>query len=169
MFRIGRLLPVLLLLLAPGCITRIVTVKTNPTGALVYLNDEEIGRTPVSREFQWYGIYDVLIRKDGYQTLKTQGHVSAPLWQWIPLDLLTDLLPVTDEHVITFDLKPQLPADPATVLSNGEQMQTMLESSERTKTRLPATHATTQTTKPAKVREATPPLSSGESRGEGQK
>src|ERR1700733_9560883 len=84
--------------LTTGCITRLVTVQSNPSGALVYLNGEEVGRTPVTREFQWYGTYDVIIRKDGYQTIKTSAAVSAPFWQFIPFDLLTDLLPVTDER-----------------------------------------------------------------------
>jgi hypothetical protein len=155
---VGRSMTFMLLLLSSGCITRIVTVRSNPAGALVYLNDEEVGRTPVSREFQWYGIYDVVLRKDGYQTLKTHAEVSAPLWQWIPLDLFTDMLPVTYERVVSFNLIPQVPADPAEVLANGEQMRGMLQSSARTKTRIPrsagsgqaATHPTTQTTKPAK-------------------
>jgi hypothetical protein len=142
--RTRLLLTLTLLVFTPGCITRLVTVKSNPPGALVYLNDQEVGRTPVTREFQWYGIYDVLLRKDGYQTLKTHAQVSAPWWQFIPLDFLTDLLPMTDERVVSFDLAVQQPADPEEVLNNGEQMRPMLESSERTKVRTPSTQPTTK-------------------------
>ena len=99
-----RLTPLLLIPLLTGCITRVVTVRSNPSGALVYLNSEEVGRTPVTREFQWYGTYDVILRKDGYQTIKTSAAVSAPWWQFIPLDFLTDLLPVTDERIISYEI-----------------------------------------------------------------
>src|SRR5262249_26230601 len=43
-----------LLLAAPtvvllaGCIERTVTIRTEPDNALVYLNDEEVGRSPVT-------------------------------------------------------------------------------------------------------------------------
>jgi PEGA domain len=144
----ARLLPLLSILFLTGCITRLITVQSNPSGALVYLNGEEVGRTPVPREFQWYGTYDVIIRKDGYQTIKTSAAVSAPIWQFIPLDFLTDLLPVTDEHILTYNLEVQPPANPAEILSNGEQMRTQLESSERTKTKIPATRPATTTTRP---------------------
>ena len=143
-----RLIPLLLIPLLTGCITRVVTVRSNPSGTLVYLNGEEVGRTPVTREFQWYGTYDVILRKDGYQTIKTSAAVSAPWWQFIPLDFLTDLLPVTDERIISYDLEIQPPANPAKILTNGEEMRTQLESSERTKTKIPATRPTASSTQP---------------------
>ncbi len=79
MFRpaINALLPALVLV---GCarIDRTITVNSEPENALVYLNDQEIGRTPVTRTFKWYGTYDVEVRKDGYETLKTSAPVIAP-------------------------------------------------------------------------------------------
>src|SRR4051812_21539996 len=50
--------------LLSGCVHRVVTVQSDPPGALVYMNEEEIGRTPVSKEFLWYGNYDMVLRKD---------------------------------------------------------------------------------------------------------
>lgn len=116
-----------------GCVSRMITVHTNPPGALVWLNDQEVGRTPFSRTFLWYGNYDVLIRKPGYQTLKTSAEVSPPVWQFIPLDLVTDLLPLRFERKLNFTLSPLPPASPAAVLARGEQLQTLLQSSTTTK------------------------------------
>src|SRR5262245_4912187 len=80
--------------LLAGCgVKRTLTVNSNPPGALVYLNGTEIGRTPVTREFTWYGTYGVELRKDGYDTLKTHGDVIAPWWQWVPFDFFAELLP----------------------------------------------------------------------------
>lgn len=136
-----------LMTFAGGCVNRIITVKSDPPGALVYMNEQEIGRTPVSREFLWYGNYDVVLRKEGYQTLKTQAGVMPPLWQVLPLDLITDLLPLTDEHVLAFDLKPAPPVDPQAVLARGEEMRGELERSEHTKRRVSA--ATQPSRRPA--------------------
>jgi hypothetical protein len=134
-------------LLLSGCVNRVMTVKTDPPGALVYMNDQEIGRTPLSKEFLWYGNYDVVVRKDGYQTIKTSAAVPAPWWQWIPLDLVTDLFPLRDEHVLKFALEPVGQVDPMAVLHRGEELRGELESSSRTKTRGAAT--TQSSTRPA--------------------
>jgi hypothetical protein len=112
-----------------GCITRTLTVQTSVPGALVYLNDREVGRTPFTVPFTWYGGYDVVIRADGYKTVKTSAEVTAPWWQWIPFDLVTDFLPVEDQEYLHFDLKPDVPADPMTILARGEDMKGRLESS----------------------------------------
>jgi hypothetical protein len=115
-----------------GCVQRVMTVQTNPPGALVYLNDRELGRTPFSKPFLWYGNYDVVIRKEGYETLKTTAEVTAPYWQFVPFDMVTDFLPLTDEETLKFSLKPQEQADPGALLQHGEQMQDQLESSRHT-------------------------------------
>ncbi|MCP4263659.1 MAG: PEGA domain-containing protein, partial [Planctomycetes bacterium] len=44
-------------LLLSGCVERKLTINTEPQGALVILNDEEIGTSPVTVSFEWYGDY----------------------------------------------------------------------------------------------------------------
>ena len=63
-----------------GCARRQVTVTSNPSGALVYLNDREVGRTPFTTDLVWYGTYDVVLRKEGYETLHKRTRVNAPWW-----------------------------------------------------------------------------------------
>jgi hypothetical protein len=48
-----------------GCIRRSITITSQPAGALVWLNDEEIGRTPVTVPFTYYGVYDVRLEHEG--------------------------------------------------------------------------------------------------------
>ena len=52
-----------------GCVRRTIRITTEPPHALVYLNDQEIGRSAVTTDFIWYGDYDVIVRKEGYKTL----------------------------------------------------------------------------------------------------
>ncbi len=77
-----------------GCVQRKMTIEWNPPGALVYLNDQEIGRTPITTDFIWYGNYQVEVRKDGFETLKTHQQVNAPWWQLVPIDLFAEFFPV---------------------------------------------------------------------------
>jgi hypothetical protein len=116
-------------------VQRTLTVNSNPGGALVYLNGTEIGRTPVSREFTWYGTYDVELRKEGYDTLKTRGKLIAPWWQWPPIDFFAELLPFRprDKHHLNYVMTatPALASDPGVMVQHAGELRAQLESSKR--------------------------------------
>ncbi len=58
--------------------------------ALVHLNDKEIGRTPTTTGFLFYGVYDVRLEIEGHQTLQTSGTAAAPWWDNLGLDLIAE-------------------------------------------------------------------------------
>jgi hypothetical protein len=142
----------ILCLLLGGCVRRTMVINSEPSGALVYMNGQEIGRTPIERDFTWYGTYDVQVRKEGYETLKTHSKVIAPWWQWVPFDLPAELFPLTDRHHLNYSLKvaSTQPADAETMLARSSEMEAKLLSSEHTKS--PTTrHATSApTTQPSR-------------------
>ncbi len=78
---------------ATGCVRRTITITTEPPGALVWLNDREIGRSPVDIDFEHYGTYDVRLERPGYEPVMTSGTAQAPLWEFIGVDLLAELAP----------------------------------------------------------------------------
>lgn len=97
-----------------GCaVKRTMVLESEPTGALVFLNGEEVARTPAEIPLEWYGKYDVTVRKEGYETLKEQRWVTAPWWQWVPIDLVAELLPVPlhDRRRLDFKLESAKPGD----------------------------------------------------------
>ena len=99
------------MLISPGgCVERTARIETDPPGALVIVNDEEVGVSPAKFSFLWYGDYDIILRKPGYQTLKTHCRVDAPWYEWPPIDLVAEtMIPtmIRDEHVLpTFALEP---------------------------------------------------------------
>ena len=99
-----------LLCFCAGCVERKITVITEPAGALVSLNDEEIGMSPVTVGFEWYGDYGVRITKDGYQTLNTHQDIKRPLRDRFPFDFFDDVLNKrTDAYTWTFKLAPAVP------------------------------------------------------------
>ena len=117
-----------------GCnnVERTLAVESDPPGALVYLNDQEVGRTPMEKEFLWYGTYDVQLRKEGYRTVKATPRVWAPIWQWPPFDLLAELSPflLRDRKELSYELEPLEPADQAELIGRAREMRAALESSE---------------------------------------
>lgn len=96
----------------PGCVRRTLTISTEPPNALVFLNDQEIGRSTVTTDFVWYGDYDVVIRQEGYETLQTHWNVKPPWYQIIPLDFFVEVLwpgTIHDTHQRHFTLEPKQP------------------------------------------------------------
>ena len=107
----------------PGCVRRTITITSDPSGALVWLNDREIGRTPVDVDFTYYGEYDVRLVKDGYEPLVTSGKATPPVWDNVPLDLGAELWPSEIESRIAwhFALEPAA-SDPAALLERAASM-----------------------------------------------
>ncbi len=52
---------VLVLLAVAGCANRTLTIDSEPPGARVILNREEIGETPVTKRFRYGGINEILV------------------------------------------------------------------------------------------------------------
>jgi len=131
-----------------GCVEQLLSIDSGPSEAVVTLNDQEIGRTPVTTNFKWYGYYDVSVRKDGYQTLKAKSPVIAPWWQWVPFDLFAQLLPLrlTDQQFLHYMLKPITARlnDPNRLLRQGERLRGELETGANEPRTRPARSATSR-------------------------
>lgn len=98
------------LLTAPlaGCVERTISITSEPPGALVYLNDEEVGRTPCEVHFLYYGEYDVRLVLDGHEPFMGSAMAPAPVYEWPGFDLVSELAPVTFRNHFNwhFDLEP---------------------------------------------------------------
>lgn len=108
-----------------GCVQRRLTIRSNPPGARVYVGDEEIGTTPVSTDFVYYGTRKIRLVKDGYETMIVNQPIPAPWYQIPPLDFVTEnLVPgeIRDERVVNFQLVALQPAPTDQLLSRAEQL-----------------------------------------------
>lgn len=105
---VSGLLSLVSCLLATGCVRRSLTIRTDPPEALVYVNDDLKGDSPVTYDFQWYGWHRVLIRKDGYERVEERKQLRAPVYLWIPFDLVMELLPfkIRDQRTWSYTLVP---------------------------------------------------------------
>ncbi len=128
--RLGLCLMTCMLLLGvfslPGCIERTVSINTEPEGAKVFLNDQEVGQSPVTVPFTWYGDYDIIIRKRGFKTVQTHHKIQTPWYSLPGIDFFTEcLMPFTvhDDRVLeTYVLDPQQLPDKDTLLDAAESM-----------------------------------------------
>ena len=85
-------------------------LRTNPPGALAYVDDNEVGLTPVAISPIYYGSRKIRLVKDGYETLTLIQSVPPPWYEIPPLDFFSEtLVPGTIRDVRTFDyqLRPQ--------------------------------------------------------------
>jgi len=93
-----------------GCLDRHLAITSDPPGARVYVNDVELGTTPVEAAFTYYGKYDVLVTKDGYEPLRLKVRAVAPVYEYPPFDLAASVLPLRIENEVDwhFTLSPAL-------------------------------------------------------------
>ena len=116
---------VVLAISATGCVNRKLTINTVPQGAIVMLNDEEIGVSPVTVAFSWYGDYKIRIEKQGFETLATHRMLKGPLHDKFPFDFFAEVLwpgQITDVYDWTFELAQYTPPQRDELIRSAEAM-----------------------------------------------
>lgn len=108
-----RPLPALLalVLLLPACRTkRVLRVESDPPGAVVRLDEERIGTTPLEHEFVHGGRRRLSLYRPGFRTWSRRVDLRPPWYARFPLDVLTEVLvPLGLEHEYEYDVR--LPVD----------------------------------------------------------
>jgi hypothetical protein len=106
-----RLWPVALIALAAlcsnGCMHRRLTIRSEPPGAAVMVDGVEVGYTPASIDYTYYGTREITLTKEGYQTLTTPLKLSTPWYELFPLEFITEnfaLTKINDRRDITYAL-----------------------------------------------------------------
>ena len=96
---------------ASGCVERRMTVRTDPPNALVVLDGQEIGFSPVSVPFHYNGVRQIKLVKDGYETQVINQRI-APKWYTTPgLDFVAEVLipwRIRDERDYMYSLPPKV-------------------------------------------------------------
>lgn len=106
---LGFAVAIFAVILLSGCVEQRLTIVTEPEEAIVWLNDEEVGVTPVTVNFNWYGDYRVRIEKPGYEILNTHQLLERPLHDKFPFDFFAEVLwpqTIEDTYTWTFELQP---------------------------------------------------------------
>ena len=102
-----------------------MTIRTNPPGAVVYVDNYQIGTTPVSTNFIHYGTRNIRIVKDGYETLTVEQPIPAPWYQIPPIDFVAETMVPTeirDHRTLNYQLVPQRIVPPDELRSRAEDL-----------------------------------------------
>ena len=108
-----------------GCVQRRMMIRSNPPGAAVYLDEEQIGTTPIAHNFTYYGKRKIRLVKDGYETLTVLQSVPPPWYQIPPLDFVSEnLVPgeIRDTQTFTYQLVPQAVVPTDLLLTRAEEL-----------------------------------------------
>ena len=92
-----------------GCVKRRISISSNPQGALVWVNDREVGRTPIEFDFLYYGEYDLRLEKEGFEPIMTTRWAKTPVWDLPFVDLFTEIVAPNRESNVYwgFELEPR--------------------------------------------------------------
>lgn len=87
-----------------------MTIRSYPAGAQVFVDDREIGTTPCSTSYVYYGKRNVMLVKDGYKTERLVHQFTVPWYEYVPLDFINENLnpyEIRDERTINVTLTPE--------------------------------------------------------------
>jgi hypothetical protein len=113
------------LMLSPGCVRRRLMVRSNPPGAMVYVDNQLIGTTPCATDFIYYGTREVRLVKSGFETLTINQPIPAPWYQIPPLDFVSENLTphkIQDFRTLSYDLVPQVIVPTEQLLNRAEEL-----------------------------------------------
>lgn len=108
-----------------GCVHRRFTVYSNPPGALVKVDGRDIGYTPASIDFTWYGTREIQLLKDGFETHTELVSIRAPWYQTFPLDFFSDNFLGThasDHRQFSFQMQPKRTDNSTEVIQRGRSL-----------------------------------------------
>ncbi|MFO0910213.1 MAG: PEGA domain-containing protein [Isosphaeraceae bacterium] len=113
-----------------GCVERRYTIRSNPPGALAIVNGEEIGRTPVSKNFTFYGDRDITLMMDGFETQRIIQPVKAPWYDNLLTEFFSEnVVPFTirDEREWTYQMVPATMPATNDILNRGQALRTQAQ------------------------------------------
>jgi len=94
---------------AVGCTERRLWVRTEPPGAQVRVNGNDVGASPVAWRFDHYGTVLVEAELPGHVPVQRKVRLSPPWWQQPGADFFADVVvpaKLRDDHEVSFTLAP---------------------------------------------------------------
>jgi len=108
-----------------GCVERRMTIRSNPDGAMVYIDDYPIGTTPVSVGYTYYGTRKIRLIKDGYETMTVYQPMPTPWYEWFGVDFFSENVwpgKIRDERSFNYQLSPIVMVPNDQLVARAEQL-----------------------------------------------
>lgn len=74
---------------------RTLSITSEPAGAMVWVNDVQLGRSPCESDFTFFGTYDVRLSLEGYEPIATKAEAEVPFVEQPVIDLIAAVIPGT--------------------------------------------------------------------------
>jgi hypothetical protein len=100
----------LVVLLCTGCVQRRLQIRSQPEGALVSVDRQPVGNTPLSVPFTYYGSREIQLEKDGYKTIRVEQNIKPPWFEKFPVSLISNNFAgreIRDERLFDFQMQPK--------------------------------------------------------------
>lgn len=110
-------------MMSAGCVERRMLIVSDPPGATVLVNGQNVGLTPASVPFTYYGKYDITLIRDGYQTKTYQARIRRPWFQFFPLDFAAEVLypgHIQDNRTLNFQMEPMVQPTSEQIIRSAE-------------------------------------------------
>ncbi len=111
--------------LSSGCVSRRITVRTEPEGAFVTVDGTPVGYSPVSFAYTYYGDRELQIEKDGYKTVNVMQQVRSPWYLKPPFSFVTENFwprEIRDQRVFDFQLEPKTQVNESFLLQRANNL-----------------------------------------------
>jgi len=112
-------------LFGTGCVERRMTIRSVPANALVMLDGQEIGFTPCSVPFDYYGTRQIKLVKDGYETRTINQTIASPWYEWPGIDFVSEVIipwRIRDDRNYVYDMEPIMQVPNEQLLQRAEQL-----------------------------------------------
>ncbi len=120
----------------PSCVKKSIGIRSDPPGALVYIDGVEVGRTPVDCvPFEFYGTREFALYKKGYLCERRVIEMDTPWYSCFPIDIVSELIlpwDIRDSRHYYFELRRTEPIEDAALMQHAH------ETRETAKTRIEA-------------------------------
>lgn len=127
LFQAAALIALVVCITQGGCIRRVLMVRSDPEGALVTIDRQTVGQTPVAVPFTYYGTREIRLEKDGFETLETKERFRAPWYDTFPISFFTahfSLRERRDVRNLDYRLTPKQLVDESELLQRAGQLRT---------------------------------------------
>ena len=108
-----------------GCVQRRLQIRSQPEGALVSVDRQPVGTTPLSVPFTYYGTREIQLDKDGFKSVRVNENIDPPWYQRFPISLISSNFAgreIRDERLLDFTLQPKEQINEAVLLDRATDL-----------------------------------------------
>lgn len=115
----------LVLLSFTGCVQRRLQIRSQPEGALVSVDRQPVGNTPLSVPFTYYGTREIQLEKDGFKTIRVEENIKPPWYERFPVSFFSNHFAgreIRDERLFDFQMQAKDPVNETILIDRANDL-----------------------------------------------